>query len=590
MMPYNPTETKRLIEAYRKHGFCVIPQKYGDITPLVSWKEYANGKKPTEEETTKWFSKPANVAILAGRPSNNLIVIDIEDKELYYKIFPKHKDLEAQTPVVETNRGFHVYCRCDDTTTTRLHEKVEILGDNHLFTAPPSLHEKGTIYRFVDENALGRTPSILEIPNVRDDLRKKLTELGLTSEGDVPVFSKKLPPCFQYALKKGASEGLRDEIAMRIATFLRSKRVSKEDMIKIMIEWNDLNTPPLPTKQIFQKIESAHKNKYTPYSCEKLRQLPIFKEGCSMPCPALKKENEIERSSSALDFLIENTEKQVIHPGKEETFFDFYVSNPKNGKQNNSVGCIHLSPAQLSNSKIFAEKFLSIFYSNYETYNSIFRMKNEDWLQYMNFCEEEKQVVMETEQGSSDDLIVEMLVRKITKMDITLKKENVLEGGGSMFYDRGNNELWIPLKLVQDMLDRDRIKKDIKTVSYLFSEYKINSKNRRISDKQVIKGWNLHIEKFDVIIPDEEPEDEFIEKGEGIDVKVGFDEKVRIVERIIREYCKTNEDHTITEEDIELQAQTKGIPREDIDQIINRLKHNEIICEPTKRVIRLIDV
>jgi hypothetical protein len=173
---------------YLQKNLSVIPLVYGDKKPAIEWKEY-QGRKATEDEVRRWFSRPHNIGIVCGSVSNNLIVIDFDSeekfKEFYEKIdklYPDLRDVILGTWIVETGKGRHIYLRLsidpDDfrnrmRTKVRLVEGVDIKGEGGYVVAPPSLHPSGKQYRFL--NYGGANVPIAEISY--DDFQRILSIL-----------------------------------------------------------------------------------------------------------------------------------------------------------------------------------------------------------------------------------------------------------------------------------------------------------------------------------------------------------------------------------------------------------------------------
>jgi hypothetical protein len=144
-------EIERLLEHvnfYRSLGFCVIPAKYGDKRPEVAWEPYQH-RQPTDEEIARWFldGKRHNIAIVCGKISGNLVVLDFDDTATYEKFFDVPK-IERETIVVRTGGGKrHVYLRSTDPVPSfKIPQiKLEVRSDGNIVIAPPCFDEKTRI-------------------------------------------------------------------------------------------------------------------------------------------------------------------------------------------------------------------------------------------------------------------------------------------------------------------------------------------------------------------------------------------------------------------------------------------------------------
>ncbi len=73
-------ELKRIF-GYLEHGLSIIPIIKGSKRPAINWKEYQE-RHPTSDEIRKWFTnRQFDVALVAGRVSGNLEIIDIDNHQ-----------------------------------------------------------------------------------------------------------------------------------------------------------------------------------------------------------------------------------------------------------------------------------------------------------------------------------------------------------------------------------------------------------------------------------------------------------------------------------------------------------------------------
>jgi len=69
---------------YLTYGLSVIPLRRGQKTPLIKWERYQK-EAPSMSEVRKWFEGTDNIAIVCGRVSGSLVVVDFDDVEVYNK-------------------------------------------------------------------------------------------------------------------------------------------------------------------------------------------------------------------------------------------------------------------------------------------------------------------------------------------------------------------------------------------------------------------------------------------------------------------------------------------------------------------------
>lgn len=138
-----------------KNGFSIIPLRTRDKVPAVaSWEEYQQ-RLPTVEEIQQWFggeNQQYNIAIICGRVSGNLIVVDFDDLT-YLPYVADLEEAKKKTMVVKTGKGVHIYQRCKDPVASiklpNIH--VDIKAEGGYVVAPPSIHPSGIPYVFLSE-------------------------------------------------------------------------------------------------------------------------------------------------------------------------------------------------------------------------------------------------------------------------------------------------------------------------------------------------------------------------------------------------------------------------------------------------------
>jgi len=152
-------DAKRLVDL----GFSVFPIKPRDKVPAIdSWKVYQE-RKPTDEELHKWFDHgDKNIAIVCGRISGNLVIVDFDDPAVFNFLFEGGPDkliekVKGKTLVVKTRKGYHFYYRTtENLLQTRRFDnlKIDIKGEGGYVVAPPSIHREGTRYEFLNDKAI----------------------------------------------------------------------------------------------------------------------------------------------------------------------------------------------------------------------------------------------------------------------------------------------------------------------------------------------------------------------------------------------------------------------------------------------------
>jgi len=144
-------DVKRLVN----QGFSVIPIKPRDKVPAIpSWKEFQQ-RMPTDQELHEWFDPgDKNIAIVCGRISGGLVVVDFDDPSvLVFLVNGGIETLAEKTTVVRTGRGYQAYYRVPESQlkTMRFENlKIDIKGEASYVVAPPSIHKNGRRYEFIN--------------------------------------------------------------------------------------------------------------------------------------------------------------------------------------------------------------------------------------------------------------------------------------------------------------------------------------------------------------------------------------------------------------------------------------------------------
>lgn len=175
------SELLRWAEQYLQEGFSIIPVALIKLPDgksrkpaLVDWKKYQLSP-PTLEEVKSWFSNPEQfeairngnkigIAIVTGKVSGNLAVIDFDSKEVAGEFLgelaeknPELYEKFINTWVVETGKGFHYYFRVKEpdlklfTSRIGIREGIDIKAEGGSVVAPPSEHPWGNGYRFLNK-------------------------------------------------------------------------------------------------------------------------------------------------------------------------------------------------------------------------------------------------------------------------------------------------------------------------------------------------------------------------------------------------------------------------------------------------------
>jgi hypothetical protein len=297
---------------YHDQGFCVLPGEEWDVLrglpqdererkakhPVVKWKLYQS-ERPGRELLEAWFPPgiKRNVLFALGKPSGGVVALDFDDEGFYKKYVG---DTTCKTWVAKSGRPGrrHVYIRSKKPVRNRKviydgRPVLEVLAGGRVVVAPPSLHHSGAHYEWLTDV---KTLPIMEVEDLDSILDQWLESLGIKPykhEGCMEDVADRLkgrpyggvdPPCIKRILE-GVEEGRRNESAIRLACYLlRLKRLSPEEALSRLLDWNRRNKPPLPDMEIRYVIKSAIKGLY-PYGCRSMVELGFCDPGDKYGCP-----------------------------------------------------------------------------------------------------------------------------------------------------------------------------------------------------------------------------------------------------------------------------------------------------------------
>ncbi len=164
------------IELYMELGWNIIPAPLHSKHPIISWGEFQK-RKVTEEEVKVWFQEPHNIALITGSISNDVFVIDFDNKsglvEENVKWLQNQWDFLDWGTVpysITPSGGRHYFFRSDElikNTTKQIRPDVDTKGEGGIIILPPSELPNG-VYRWVIE------PNTENIPFISTEYIKKI--------------------------------------------------------------------------------------------------------------------------------------------------------------------------------------------------------------------------------------------------------------------------------------------------------------------------------------------------------------------------------------------------------------------------------
>lgn len=232
------------ISALREQGINIIPLKPESKTPQIPWAKYQ------EEKYTENISDNANLGIICGKTSDNLVIIDVdsENESLLDQIF---LDAKNQTLVVKTSRGYHVYLKTNTLqNTSRLENEtfghIDIQSQGTYCVGPTSIHpETKKEYEIVSATTKIAKIDFQQIIN-------NLEKLGFKTAQAKQSISE--------ITKNGVQEGSRNTAMFKVAcNLLQVQKLDEASAFSLLQAVNEKNKPPLDNSELAVIFESAKK-------------------------------------------------------------------------------------------------------------------------------------------------------------------------------------------------------------------------------------------------------------------------------------------------------------------------------------------
>jgi len=203
-----------------------------------------SGKQPVEKHWNEFSHKrrtfteigfePGENAGIACGPASSLLVIDVDDPELFAEACRKRGWEVPETRTVETgNRGHHLYFKypADGKEYGNKSYKrlgFDVRGVGGMIVASGSIHpETGKRYSFMNNAPVVDTPEwLLNLYNERTNVSGRLWESLEMEEEDVDAFP--ISHEMKELIKHGAENGQRSEAIMSVVNSLVNAHVPRE--------------------------------------------------------------------------------------------------------------------------------------------------------------------------------------------------------------------------------------------------------------------------------------------------------------------------------------------------------------------------
>ena len=239
-----------IMKHYQDMGLSFFPVPYKSKESAIKWKKYQSGY-PDESDIRKWSDcAPSNLAVVTGKASGNLVVLDFDDTDKYCEFTNTFYDktgigdLFDYTLCVQTSRGVHVWLRVEDLPKSTKLPSLDIKSEGGYVLAPPSVHPTGKAYEFIN-------------PGMPVKTVQTLSDIGIEIPGKLTTGSNNKSGWVNQLLC-GVGQGQRNDSAIKLAGYFRNN-LPQDVTERILLDWNMKNQPPLPENEIIRTVGSAYR-------------------------------------------------------------------------------------------------------------------------------------------------------------------------------------------------------------------------------------------------------------------------------------------------------------------------------------------
>jgi putative DNA primase/helicase len=219
--------------------------------PLVPWAQWQTRSQTLQEFESQPWSQANGFLVVCGTLAKNnyyFCAIDRDSNDFNFDEIPE--TIIEQTP----NRGYHAYYWSKVNHRGRkFHEcQLEFLGEGNLCGIYPT--------PFTGYNEYHHIACVPDAWSIFTDL---IERAGCFQDAGAEI---SVPNLLEGSPEHGDGVHMpRDQAAIRLATFYRTKGHSQEETLRLLKEWDVKNRPPLGEAVLRAKVQQAFKNP-NPYS------------------------------------------------------------------------------------------------------------------------------------------------------------------------------------------------------------------------------------------------------------------------------------------------------------------------------------
>ncbi|HNR03034.1 MAG TPA: bifunctional DNA primase/polymerase [Anaerolineaceae bacterium] len=215
----------------------------------------------------------SNLGVMMGRTSSNLACIDCDSVDAFKDIHNEFVDRKLDFWAYLTSRGGNLLFQVEehqfDNHPKNQRSDIEIWGANHFCVLPPSVHESGVIYTWLQDHnpfsgkwTSGGAPRL----SVKDldwlGIDRSHRQINLPMDG-LPTWTCMLSIPNQKILAGVLTQGTRNsqlvKPAYEIAALIVKGLISEEDGLSALLQSASRAIPPYPENKVRQMMKSALK-------------------------------------------------------------------------------------------------------------------------------------------------------------------------------------------------------------------------------------------------------------------------------------------------------------------------------------------
>jgi hypothetical protein len=231
---------------------------------------------PERERFTALFER-ANIGVMVGRTSGNLIGIDCDSQTAFETIGGELTRRGLPFWAIGSHRGGVYFLRILEGEAANLSEtpfpEVQIWGTARYQVLPPSVHPQGTIYRWVTPEPRFSLPEGQSLPSfsitaldwlgviLAVKARWKWQEPELYN---LPEWAAGLSRRNRETLAKGVPDGQRNTRLTAAAYDLAGNFIPYRDAEAIILDAAECCTPPYPARDALAILKSAYRQERQP--------------------------------------------------------------------------------------------------------------------------------------------------------------------------------------------------------------------------------------------------------------------------------------------------------------------------------------